>query len=128
MHTRHQTKFYEQQAKTISLGSIAFYCRFRPCAGQRSFGHQPSHEHGDLVLRSRHETHLCHRCRGGAYRGNEGVFEVLVRRPGHLEDRCLLVRCLHLPHRGGHHPAFLLPLNDERNRNDGSILKWKGVL
>ena len=30
---------------------------------------------------------------------------------GHLEDRCLMVRCLYLPHRGRYHPSLVLPLS-----------------
>ena len=32
-------------------------------------------------------------------------------RSRHLEDRCLMVRCLYLPHRGRYHPSLVLPLS-----------------
>ena len=41
------------------------------------------------------------------------IAEVLVWRSRHLEDRCLMVRCLHLPHRGRYHPALVLPLSQD---------------
>ena len=34
------------------------------------------------------------------------------RRPRYEQDRSELVRCVHLPHRGCHYPAFLLPVKD----------------
>ena len=66
--------------------------------------------HGHLVFRSRHETHLRHRRSGRTHRRREGLWQVLVGRPRHLQDRRKLVWSVHLPHRGSHHPALVLPL------------------
>ena len=45
-----------------------------------------------------------------AYRWRESVRKILVRRPGHLEDRRLVVRGLYLLDCRRHYPALILPL------------------
>lgn len=40
----------------------------------------------------------------------QDLWQVLQRRPRHVEDRGELVLRLYLPDCGGYHPAFLLPL------------------
>lgn len=47
----------------------------------------------------------------GLIGGIKGVREVLVGRPGHEQDRCKLVRSLHLPDSECDHSTLVLPLN-----------------
>lgn len=84
--------------------------RNRIRTGQWTGRHQRSHLHGHLVFRPRHETHLRHRRSGRTHRRREGLWQVLVGRPRHLQDRRKLVRSVYLPHRGSHHPALVLPI------------------
>ena len=58
----------------------------------------------------RHEINLRHRRGSRAYRWRESVRKILVRRPGHLEDRRLVVRGLYLLDCRRHYPALILPL------------------
>ena len=46
-----------------------------------------------------------------SYRGHQGLWQVLVRRPGHEQDRRKLVRSLYLPDCKCNHPALVLPVN-----------------
>ena len=108
--SRHKTKIYDQKTFSYRSRSAAFRL-FCICPRQRLVRHQPSHQHGNVLFRSCHETHLRHRCSRRAYRRGKGLFKVLVRRSGHLEDRRELVRGVYLPHCGSHHFKKFLPLS-----------------
>ena len=108
--TEHQYE-QEQQYQNNPFGSTPHRCkRNRIRTGQRTGRHQRSHLHGHLVFRPRHETHLRHRRSGRTHRRREGLWQVLVGRPRHLQDRRKLVRSMYLPHRGSHHSALVLPI------------------
>lgn len=56
----------------------------------------------------------------------------VLRRPRHVEDGGELVRSLHLPDRGGYHPAFVLPVKQrtmdmEINKGIGRNVEFKGL-
>ncbi len=72
--------------------------------------HQRSHLYGEFVFRPRHEINLRHRRGSRAYRWRKSVRQVFIRRPGHLEDRRLVVRRLYLLDCRRHYPALILPL------------------
>lgn len=56
------------------------------------------------------EVDIRHRRGRGSDRRREGLWQVLVGRPRHQQDRRLVVRRVYFPDRGGDHPAFVLPL------------------
>ena len=86
----------------VSMGGI--------CPGQRYRWNYGSYQHGHFVFRSRHQADLRHRCRYRPYRRREGLFQVLVRRPGYLKDCRQLVRCVYLPDCRRHHLTLILPV------------------
>ena len=113
LSTAQKRTVYEQEHQTKVhhlCGTYDRRNRLRICAGKRHRGHQRSHLYGEFVFRPRHETYLRHRRGGRSYRGRKSVWQILVRRSGHLEDRRKLVRGLHFPDCRRHYPAFILPL------------------
>lgn len=78
-------------------------------------------------------TKLIYAIGGGRLdRRGESVREVQLRRPRHVEDGGELVRSLHLPDRGGYHPAFVLPVKQrtmdmEINKGIGRNVEFKGL-
>ena len=102
---------YEQEKQNHSSRCDDFRSRITDIrARQRTCRYQRGNKHGDLLLRSRHEAHLRHRCRGGSHRRHQGVWQVLIWRPRHEQDCRKLVRSLHLPHRECNHPPLVLPI------------------
>lgn len=102
---------YEQEKQNHS--SCCDDCRSRITdirARQRTCRYQRGNKYGDLLFRSRNETHLRHRCRGRSHRRLQGVWQVLIWRPRHEQDCRKLVRSLHLPHRERNHPPLILPI------------------
>ena len=93
------------------------------CPGQRYRWNYGSYQHGHFVFRSRHQADLRHRCRYRPYRRRESLFQVLVRRPGHLKDCRQLVRCVYLSDCRCHHLTLILPViwrNSMSTRGSGA--------
>ena len=100
-------RFMNKKNKIILLAAMIVAA---VCARQRTCRYQRGNKYGDLLLRSRHETHLRHRCRGGSHRRHQGVWQILLWRPRHEQDCRKLVRSLHLPHRECNHSPLVLPI------------------
>lgn len=97
--------------KEILFGSHDAACLSRGvCPERRSQRYQPGDQHGHILFRPRHQAYLRHRGRCRPYRRREGLLQVLVRRPGHIQDGGLVVRGLHFPDRSRNHPALILPV------------------
>ena len=113
LSTAQKRTVYEQEHQTkVNHRCGTYDCRnrLRFRTGKRSGWHQRSHLYGEFVFRPRHEINLRHRRGSRAYRWRESVRKILVRRPGHLEDRRLVVRGLYLLDCRRHYPALILPL------------------
>ena len=130
---RHNPKTIYEQETSSFLGSPSSGCIFGLCTRQRHGGHYRSHQHGDELFRSGNEVDL--RLRGGhrSDRRRQGLWQILVGRSRHVENRRELVRSVHFPDRRRDHLTLVLPVKPHImaefpiNKGIGRSVEFKGL-